>query len=280
MTPLTWINRQAVAARCMLKVLGAVLLTIVVLFPRLDRVPTWIARHRDPEALVQPAAPELRPLIDEFDTLRRAEWDSARELNEVKTFVYRKLPYEWDWNLWGNADYFPTVAEALARGREDCDGRAVVAASLLRHYGYDAHLAGDITHIWVETEKGATMDPNPVTGMRMTAEGRQINWAVLKTLPSAVGFGVAVFPLGRELILAAGLWLLLLRLRVPARRLVLWLAVIIIGLLVIREGGHASAAHCSLPSKVPWVAMLKQWGGLAIIAAAVTGMIVQQRRAE
>lgn len=267
MTPLAWLNRQSVPWRWLLKIGSAALLTVLVLFPRVDRIPIWIARHRDPEALVQPEAPELRPWIEEFDGLRRPDWDSARELKEVKEFVYRKLPYEWDWNLWGNADYFPTVAEAVAMGREDCDGRAVVAASLLRHYGYDAHLAGDIMHVWVETDKGATMDPGPVTGVRFSDEGRQVNWAVIWTLPKAASFGVAVFPLGRELILAAGLWLLLLRGRVPATRLLAWLLLAVVGLMLIREGGRSSQ---SMP-------LVKQWFGLAAIMATVVGMFVQQR---
>ena len=44
-------------------------LTLIVLFPRLDRVPTSINRHRDPNALIEPNASDLQPLIEEF------EWD-------------------------------------------------------------------------------------------------------------------------------------------------------------------------------------------------------------
>src|SRR5262245_57410205 len=200
-----WINDRPAALRWLLKITAGAVLTIVVLFPRLDRVPVWISRHMDPEALVRQDAPELRPLIEEFDGRRASDWDDARMLKEIQDFVHSKVRYEWDWNLWGNADYFPTVAEALQRGQEDCDGRAIVAASLLRHYGYDAHLAGDITHLWVVTDRGATMGPNPIAGVKFTDQGRQINWAVVQTLPKAISFGIAVFPLGRELILAAGL---------------------------------------------------------------------------
>ena len=44
----------------------------------------------------------------------------------VEKFVYGHVPYAWDWDTWGVADYLPSVAEVRRMGREDCDGRAVV----------------------------------------------------------------------------------------------------------------------------------------------------------
>lgn len=59
-------------------------------------------------------------------------------LEEIEKFVYEKNKSAWDWEVWGNVNYIPTVEEAIASGREDCDGQAIVGASMLREYGYDA----------------------------------------------------------------------------------------------------------------------------------------------
>ncbi len=71
-------------------VFGAVWL--VVMFPRLDRLPTTIRRHLDPNALINAESPALEPFLAEFETLRSNDWDDQRLLKELERYVYRKVP--------------------------------------------------------------------------------------------------------------------------------------------------------------------------------------------
>ncbi len=240
---------------------------LVVLFPRLDRLPTTIRRHLNPNALINAESPALVPFLAEFETRRSDDWDDQRLLKELERYVYRKVPYAWDWDVWGNVDYFPTVEETLEMGKEDCDGRAVVAASVLRKYGYNARLATDFGHVWVTTDRGDTMSPGKTTGIEFTAEGMKFNWGIVLNLPKTLAMGIAVFPLYREAILVLAAWLLMVGRGVRVRDTLLWLALLVIGLLLIREGGHPR--HPNI-----W----KDWLGFTTWAAALAALALQARR--
>ncbi len=246
-------------------VFGAVWL--VVMFPRLDRLPTTIRRHLDPNALINAESPALEPFLAEFEILRKDDWDDQQLLKQIQDYVYDKVPYAWDWDLWGNVDYFPTVEETLEKGKEDCDGRAVVAASVLRKYGYNARLASDFGHVWVTTDRGDTMSPGKTIGIEFTDEGMKFNWGIVLDLPKTLAMGIAVFPLYREAILVVASWLLMVGRGVRVRDTLLWLALLVIGLLLIREGGHPRHPHIG-----------KDWLGFTIWAAALVALVVQARR--
>jgi hypothetical protein len=187
----------------------------------------------NPNALIDPDAPALEPLIEELRPLF-AEGPSPREaLKHVERFVYLKIPYEWDWITWGVSDYWPTVDEAMRAGREDCDGRAVVAASLLRAFGMEARLVTNFAHVWVETPHGDTMSPAGKKAVVATEDGVHMNWSALGEAPLSAAYGMAVFPFGRQLIVVGVLWWLLIG-KASARRSVLALLLLTFGLLAIR----------------------------------------------
>jgi len=113
---------------------------------------------------------------------------------------------------WGGMDSIPTVAEVAAKGREDCDGRAVVAASILKRLGYDATLACDLKHVWV-----VARDPRTGAGGELMSPGKgekslvstdtgtrfSLTLGLVRNLGRGMAFGMAVFPLLREVILVA-----------------------------------------------------------------------------
>jgi hypothetical protein len=154
--------------RMPLKAAAFALITFFVLFPYPRQFVRHLAHVRHLQTMVDPHAPQL-------DQLQRALDDRLRPIaatqpavleNAVlvqrhdERFVYDQVHYEWDWNLWGSADYMPTVAEIFEKAdeaggqlREDCDGRAVIAASLMKRLGYDATLVTDLRHVWVATPK-------------------------------------------------------------------------------------------------------------------------------
>ncbi|MBI4581778.1 MAG: hypothetical protein HY718_18930, partial [Planctomycetes bacterium] len=117
---------------------------LLTLYPH----PNFLRRHiqhlRGLDRLPDSAEPALAPLAARFRSYLEDQGVSPSDgpalLAAVNRFVHREVPYAWDWEVWGVADYLPTVAEVVARGREDCDGRAVVAAALLRGENIPAEL--------------------------------------------------------------------------------------------------------------------------------------------
>lgn len=238
---LDWLNERRSWLRWLLKSLTFVVVAFLVLFPRLDRLWTQLQLPLNRNELIDQDSPALVPLIQEFDTTRDPSWERRTLLKKLEGFVRKKIRYDFDWNVWGNVDYFPTVEEAIEKGREDCDGQAVVAASLMRHYGFKAWMTGDFSHIWVKTDIGPAMSPGKTEAFR-TADGRRkFNWKILKEIPQHLGLGISIFPLKRELILVLTAWLLLLGSGSSLKKSFKWLLLLVIGLLLIREGGRPRA---------------------------------------
>jgi len=213
-------NPRRGVSRVAVKV-GVIALTLMaVLYPRPDLLVKNIRHWRNLDALIDPGSPALDAL--EAELLPRLVGVAAvggrsgggggpETLRIVEQYVVERIPYAWDWETWGVVDYVPTVEEVIAAGREDCDGRAVVAASLLKRMGYEAKLMSDLSHVWVWTPAGQTMSPVPTASGRTVIapaeKGSKIDWGALfgwagivKDVPTSLAYGVAVFPLWREAI--------------------------------------------------------------------------------
>src|SRR5262245_14541585 len=136
------------------KLLLLALVVAVTLYPRADYFQTWVKRLQDIGSLLDPAHPGLAPFEADVRAQLKSNADPAEALHAVEKVVYARVPYAWDWDTWGVVDYLPTVDEVLKMGKEDCDGRAVVAASLLRRMGYEAQLDSDVLQCWVDRAAG------------------------------------------------------------------------------------------------------------------------------
>ena len=69
----------------------------------------------------------------------------------IETAVNTRLvPYAVPWQTYGVPWYFPTAGEVFARGQGDCEGQAVVLASILRSKGIPARFVGSFDHLWVD----------------------------------------------------------------------------------------------------------------------------------
>jgi hypothetical protein len=181
---------------------------VATLFPNPWRLSTHLGRISRVEDLVDGNAPELAPLQQALDPAWAAAETPAEQLLAVQNFVYEYLEYEWDWNTWGVLDYWPTVAEIIERGKEDCDGQAILGASLLRGRGIDTRMAANIYHMWVVTDHGETMLPDTSKLLESTDQGIRLDLSGVGNMRIDLAFGLAVFPLVRELILLATFWLL------------------------------------------------------------------------
>jgi hypothetical protein len=225
--------RWRIPAKCLI-------LSVVVLFvcyPNPILLIRNLERWHDPNALIQPDAPALDPWHAEIKVALEGIETGPAALKIVQRFVYQKIPYAFDWETWGAVDYFPTVTEAVEMGREDCDGQAVVAASMLRRMGYQADLVTNGMHVWVKTDHGETMSPGkgPIIA-QATDDGLQVQWRAMIRLPRDAGSGLALFPLGRELIVLATICLLTLRTGMNRTWFLICVLITVDGFIIFRHG--------------------------------------------
>ncbi|MBL8878456.1 MAG: transglutaminase family protein [Phycisphaerales bacterium] len=155
-------------------------------------------------AVLQPNHPGLALLEAQVRDRLGPDAPARVVLATVQQVVNLHVPYEYDWNLWGVMDWLPTVDETLRASREDCDGRAVVAASLLRRMGYRAWLVSDYTHTWVACDLGETMAPRATAQSMVAGEDgtrTRVDFTLAENLLRGAGFGITVFPPLRLVIL-------------------------------------------------------------------------------
>jgi hypothetical protein len=244
------------------------LTVFLVCFPYPNLFVRHVRHWRDPNALIEPDAPALQPWVAELRAALPADLSPPETLRSVEQFVYEKVPYEWDWNTWGQSDYLPTVTELIEMGKEDCDGRAVIAASLLQNFGFKAQIVTDFAHVWVKTDQGELMGPGRRKAVVATDRGLQFHWRALVGLPQATVYGIAVFPLIRELIVLIVAWWLLLRTNARITRNVLAIVLLSTGLLILRRGSSEYL------KPVEWMQIV----GVLAMATAVVVLHVSNRR--
>lgn len=251
----------------------AILLTVVcvTLFPRVRLLPTWITRLSDMNRVVEVNRPELAALA--ADARGRADAETpAALLHATQEVVCERIPYAWDWDTWGVVDYLPTTGEVLALGREDCDGRAVLAASVLRHMGIEAVLVSDLKHTWVWTPVGETMSPGQgARTLESGAEGTRLRLGSLaENLARGLAFGIAVFPLTRELVIVVALAAVTAHPALPRWRGWTGFLLLLFGLALIRDAGPAAVGMSAAPETL-WAGVgmaLAGWVTLAVRGAS------------
>ena len=196
----------------------------------------------------------------------------------IERLVMEKVKYAWDWDTWGSADYIPTVHEMFVKAkefpdgqlREDCDGRAVMAASLMKRMGYDAAIVTDLRHVWVATPQGDWMGPGGPKTMTSGPQGNQLSLATAwRNVPVSLSYGIAVFPFGREMILLIAAYVLTLHLRMPRWAAIMGGVLLLEGLLFMRCGAlvpiNPFAGEKSWPAIVGLVHIL---GGFIVLLTA------------
>ncbi len=207
---LFFLNRFRWYTRLPLKGIILAFTVAAVCFPYPSLLFRQWQRARNPNAMIDAHAPGLEPITEELRKRLPSDLSSKEALKRIERFVYEKVPYEWDWNTWGVVDYLPSVEEVLQLGKEDCDGRAVLAASLMRNLGYEVQLVSDFAHMWVKTNEGELMNPGQSIALVATEKGWELNPGAVRKLIQPLAYGISVFPVGRELIvLAVGWWLFL-----------------------------------------------------------------------
>lgn len=223
---------------------------VLVLFPKFWWLPTWFSRLSDMNRVLDPNHPWLAQLETEVRARLKPEATSHDTRRAVEAVVYHHIPYAFDWDTWGVMDWLPTVDEVYHAGREDCDGVAVVAASLLRRMGQDAFLVCDLKHVWVATPQEELMSPGAgAHTMVATPEGTRarLDVSLLANVGRGLAYGIAVFPLVREMILVATLALLAWNPRSGAGRLVVGAGLLGGALACWRWSGASASGWANQP---------------------------------
>ena len=127
----------------------------------------------------------------------------------------RIVPYAYDWTVYDEPWYFATPAEVLRDGRGDCESQAIVLASVFQAKGVPYKLQVSFDHIWVEyaqkspndMEKEAIAVVEHVDGQLRAKAPDEFDWQ--KFLSDHRQAHWEPMPLGRKLLLALGLGLIL-----------------------------------------------------------------------
>lgn len=280
---LEMLNPERRGRRWAIKAAVVGVVALFTMYPNPVLLVRHVARALDLNGLIAPEAPGVAELEARVRTrvagwghrgeASAAEWTPAEHasvLMAVNMEVVKRLPYEFDWDNWGCANYFPTAAEALERGVSDCKGRAVVAASVLTRLGYTPRLVSDLSHVWVWTKEGETMSPvatasgrRVVTaderGSRVDARAILSSGGLLRDVPARLGYAVSVFPPMRTGIIAAAVWAVLLRRR-PS-----WMHAAI-GAAAMAGGLVTLWLNCG---DVETTVMAAAWGGVGLVVGGM-----------
>ncbi|MFN0135813.1 MAG: hypothetical protein ACKVS9_06810 [Phycisphaerae bacterium] len=266
-------HTSSLLLRAPLKLVCFAAIVLLTLFPRPTLLVTLIERVQRMDTLIDPTHPRLAELESRVRAALPAGATARDALRPVEATVYQSVPYKHDWETRGVMEHLATTAEIFEMGSDDCDGRAVIAASLLRRMGYEARLATDLLHMWVETPEGETMSPtSTVKVLVSTSQGTRVDVtpALLKTWARGWSYGVATFPLQREIIIMLALFLVTLHpwssgWRRFASLLLLW-----IGLDLVRDQGELAAMN----GNGAWLVAL----GFAVFFAGWVTLAIRTRR--
>jgi hypothetical protein len=182
-----------------LVIFGCVL--FVILYPNPVLFLKQIQNFLDLESLIQPDFSEIDLINQEIDAALPADATREHEFNIIQRYIYHHIRYEYDWENWGNIDFWPTAEQVWARKKEDCDGRAVLAVSILRSRGFEsAKLVGNIRHIWVDVDRYELMGPDKEQTITREEGKTRIVLPSRDLLLGSVAIHIADFPAIRNLI--------------------------------------------------------------------------------
>jgi hypothetical protein len=209
-----------------------------VLYPHVGLLLKQVRHLRNVESLIQPDLPEIAAINRELDAQLVTNTSRAAEFRAVERHVYQRVPYKYDWLNWGNLDYWPTAAEVLERKCEDCDGRAVLAASILRARGFKtAHVVANLNHVWVAVDRIELMSPQKEKNLRRVGGKTVVTLPGVRTWLGAAAM-IGEFPALRSLIILVTALVLAYH---PCRNITGLLAVMtpaLVGFVLLLDWGH------------------------------------------
>lgn len=193
--------RWRVPSRWAFKVALFLAVLFLSLYPNPVQFVRQIGRWLAFDDLIDPQFAGVAEANAAIDAILGPDPHPRREAAAVQRFVYDRIPYAYDWDNWGGFDYWPTASEAWARGTEDCDGQAILAASILRSRGHaSATIVGNLQHMWVQVGDVGLMGPQSEKALERRPDGSvRVALPSMSTSLAGLAFTLDEFPVARLL---------------------------------------------------------------------------------
>ncbi len=173
-----------------------------VLFPNPVIFVEQVKNLSDLESLIQSDFSGIEEINSQIDTLLAENCTLEEEFQIIQHYIYKNIPYSYDWDNWGVVDYWPSADAVWQRRTEDCDGRAVLAAAILRSRGFEtANLAGSLRHVWVTVDGQELMGPDKEKSLKKVDGKTIISLPSWKMILTGFAFILSEFPAIRNLII-------------------------------------------------------------------------------
>ena len=227
-----WWNSLATlpwAGRVGIKLAVFVTVFLVVTLPNPLLTVKQVKAYLDTEALFDSQFPEMRTINAKIDSLLLDDYTFEQEYRTIVRFVYDEIKYEFDWDNWLNSEYWPSAREVWQRGREDCDGRAILAVAIFRSRGYaDANIVGSMQHLWIRVGDNELMGPDKEKLVVVEDGKKRFLLPSFQYMLEAMAGHLHSYPLMRMVILLMTFLILLMH---PAQKAKFILGVLLIGVL-------------------------------------------------
>ncbi|MFQ6124140.1 MAG: hypothetical protein ACE5R6_05965 [Candidatus Heimdallarchaeota archaeon] len=117
-------------------------------------------RRINPSILLEPNNPKISDFNKMFEKVLRVDKERTGmpdnikdpriyEIKLIEAFILSQIEWVSDFVQYLTVDRLVTPDEVLTSMKEDCDGRAILAGSLLLHRGYDVWIFVSWYHWWV-----------------------------------------------------------------------------------------------------------------------------------
>jgi predicted transglutaminase-like cysteine proteinase len=223
--------------RWLIKAIMLAVYTLIIFFPRPDQFIRQVPRWQNPDSLIETNVPFLAEVNLKIDEQLKPDSTKKEEIKAVEKFVYREIKYGYDWDVWGNTDYWPTVSEVWANKLEDCDGQAVLAASILKSRGFpDVRIVGNLSHVWVATGTNEVMSPQADKNFQRVGGKLKVRFPGMKTFLLTWAH-INRFPAVRSLLLLMALLVMALHPVADVKRWWMTFGVGAAGLLLLYDWG-------------------------------------------
>ena len=230
-----WLETQRPLKRAGLKLALLAVFVLFALYPNPVLLVRQVGHLLDMESLIQPNLPAMPEINRDIDQLLATNAVPLTELKAVERFVLRRISYQYDWHGWWNLDYWPSAAEVWERQREDCDGRAVLAVSILRARGHqDARLVANLQHVWVAVGTNELMGPMADKNFRREGGKTIVTFPALKTLLDSLAM-TCKFPAWRVVLMLVTLLALVFHPSADTGRFAMLCAVMLAGYVVFLD---------------------------------------------
>lgn len=138
----------------------------------------------------------------QINSLIKDSVSKKEEINIIEKFVLKNIEYTNDWEQWLNIDHWPDADTVWQTKKEDCDGQAIFAASILASRGFEkVEIVGNYQHIWVVVDDIEILYPQKEKNIGSGEGVGQYSFPSLSVVQSTLYFFISIFPAYRLILL-------------------------------------------------------------------------------